>query len=83
MTSFGTITYYDVASGTGTIAPDSGGRMLTFTRTDIVWGEEPSVDERFGFNVRETEGGERTAFNLQFQQSEALRRLERLGAEQG
>jgi CspA family cold shock protein len=71
MTNFGKIKSYDSSSGTGSITPEAGGDTLRFLKTDLQQeGQVPKVDQRFSYDVSQTEGGKKFAVNLQHQQGE-------------
>ncbi len=71
MTHFGKIKSYDGDKGTGMITPDKGGDALPFRRKDLQQqAQEPSVDQRFGYETSEVNGGDKRAINLQLQQGE-------------
>ncbi|MDP4576043.1 cold-shock protein [Qipengyuania sp. G39] len=72
MTHFGKIKSYDSGKGTGMITPDKGGDALPFGRKDLQQeAQEPSVDQRYGYDTSEVDGGNKRAINLQPQQGEA------------
>ena len=72
MTHFGKIKSYDSGKGTGMITPDNGGDALAFGRKDLQQeAQEPSVDQRYGYDTSEVNGGNKRAINLQPQQGEA------------
>lgn len=71
MAHFGKIKSYDTSKGTGTIAPEAGGEPLGFAKADLQQkGEEPKVDQRFGYDTAQMNGGKARAINLQMQQSQ-------------
>lgn len=71
MTHFGKIKSYDTGKGTGTITPEAGGKPLAFAKADLQQeGEEPKVDQRFGYETAQMNGGEARAVNLQMQQGQ-------------
>src|SRR3546814_20665878 len=64
MTHFGKIKSYDSGKGTGMITPDKGGDALPFGRTDLQQEEqEPSVDQRYGYDTSEVNVGNNRAIN--------------------
>lgn len=71
MTHFGKIKSYDTGKGTGTITPEAGGEPLGFAKADLQQkGEEPKVDQRFGYDTAQMNGGKARAVNLQLQQGQ-------------
>ncbi len=71
MAHFGKIKSYDTSKGVGTIAPEAGGDPLSFAKVDLQQkGEEPKVDQRFGYETAQMDGGKARAINLQMQQSQ-------------
>lgn len=71
MTHFGKIKSYDSGKGTGMITPDKGGDALPFGRKDLQHeAQEPSVDQRYGYDTSEVNGGNKRAIKLQPQQGE-------------
>jgi CspA family cold shock protein len=74
MTSFGKIASYDSSKGTGTISPESGGDVLPFRKSALQeQAQEPQQDQRFGFDVKNTDNGKRYADNLHQQSGEVTR----------
>lgn len=68
MTHFGTIKSYDAGSGVGTITPEAGGEPLGFVKADLrQTNEEPKVDQRFGYETAQIDGGKARAINLHSQ----------------
>lgn len=54
MTNYGKIKSYDSAKGVGTIAPEKGGKPLAFVKADLQQqGQEPKVDQRYGYETRQ------------------------------
>lgn len=52
MLHYGKIQTYDVAKGSGTIAPENGGQMVEFGRADLHRNAaEPKTGQRFGYQV--------------------------------
>lgn len=71
MTHFGKIKSYDSDNGTGMITPDKGGVALPFRRKDLEReAQEPTVNQRFGYETSEVDGGDKRAIDLQPQQGE-------------
>lgn len=72
MTNFGKIKSYDSTKGTGTIVPESGGDALLFRKSDLQQqAQQPQQEQRYGFDVKDADGGKRYAVNLQHQPDEA------------
>ena len=72
MTHFGKIESYDSDKGTGTITPDKGGDALPFGRKDLQQeAQEPSIDQRYGYDTSEVDGRNKRAINLQPQMGES------------
>jgi CspA family cold shock protein len=70
MTHFGKIHFYDSTKGSGTIAPESGGDVLPFRKTDLQQqGEEPKSDQRYGYETQAGDGGKQWAVKLERQQA--------------
>lgn len=70
MTNFGKIKSYDSSKGVGTIAPEKGGDTLAFAKADLQQqGQEPKVDQRYGYETRQAEGGKTHAVSLQMEQA--------------
>ncbi|OCC25670.1 hypothetical protein MB02_01250 [Croceicoccus estronivorus] len=68
MTDFGNIKSYDTGRGKGTITPEQGGDALPFRRSDLQQKTgEPKLDQRYGYDVENTENGKRYAVNLKAQ----------------
>jgi CspA family cold shock protein len=68
MTQYGNIKFYDTDKGTGTIAPESGGDVLPFRKTDLQQqGQEPEVDQRYGYETQSGDGGKQWAVRLELQ----------------
>lgn len=69
MTHYGKIKSYDPGKGTGTITPEKGGDALAFVKADLQQeGQEPKVDQRFGYETKQVDGGKAHAVNLQMEQ---------------
>jgi CspA family cold shock protein len=69
MTHYGKIKSYDPGKGTGTIAPEKGGDALAFVKADLQQeSQEPKVDQRFGYETKQVDGGKAHAVNLQMEQ---------------
>ena len=65
MTHFGTVQSFNKATGQGFIHPESGGRDLSFVRSEILW--EPMVSPRTGMRLSyriSGENGEASAIDL-------------------
>lgn len=72
MTNFGKIKSYDSGKGMGTISPESGGDALSFRKSDLQQQSQvPQQDQRYGYDVKNADGGKRYAINLRQQQGEA------------
>lgn len=72
MTLFGKIKSYDSGTGTGLIDPDEGGDLLPFGRKDLQQqSQQPSVDQRYGFDTSEVNGRNRRAISLQPQRGDS------------
>ena len=83
MTNFGKIKTYDSGKGPGTIAPEQGGDALPFRKSDLQQqAQEPKQDQRYGYDVTNTNSGKRCAINLH-QQGEADIQQEQARAQQG
>ncbi len=71
MTHYGKIQSYDVAKGAGKIAPEKGGDALAFNKSDLQQqAQEPRVDQRYGYDTRQIDGGKAHATNLQMEQGD-------------
>ena len=71
MTHFGKIKSYDDGKGTGTITPEKGGDALPFKKADLQQqAQQPMVDQRYGYETAEVDGGKKRAVNLQQQQGD-------------
>ena len=82
MTHFGTIKSYDSNKGAGTISPEKGGDALPFRKKDLQQqAQEPEVDQRYGFETSEVDGGKKRAVNLQ--QGDGDRQKEQARNQQG
>ena len=65
MTHYGKIESYDSGKGAGTITPESGGSVLSFRKADLQkQGYIPEVNQRYGFETTEANGGGKRAINL-------------------
>ena len=83
MTDFGKIKSYDSNKGHGTIAPEQGGDVLPFRKSDLQQqAQEPKQDQRYGYDVQGAEGSKRYAINLH-QQGEADIQQEQARAQKG
>lgn len=68
MTNYGKIKTYDSDNGTGTISPERGGDAIPFGKSDLQQeGQMPVVDQRYGYETRQDNGGNRRAVKLQQQ----------------
>lgn len=71
MTQHGKIKSYDSIKGTGTIAPEKGGKPLAFGKTDLQQeAQEPKVDQRYSYETSQVGGGEARATDLQMEQGQ-------------
>lgn len=71
MTHYGTIKSYDSGKGSGTIAPEKGGEPLAFVKADLQQeAEEPKVNQRYGYETKQMNGGRPQAVNLQPEQGQ-------------
>ena len=83
MTNFGNIKSYDSGKGRGTIIPEQGGDALPFRKSDLQQqAQEPKLDQRYGYDVKNTDYGKRYAVNLH-QQGEADVQQDQARAQQG
>jgi CspA family cold shock protein len=72
MTNYGKIKSYDSSKGAGMIAPEKGGEPMAFAKADLQQqGQEPKVDERYGYETSKGDGGKMKAINLQMEQGQA------------
>ncbi|MHA6318382.1 cold-shock protein [Altererythrobacter sp. CAU 1778] len=68
--------------GAGTISPEKGGDALPFRKKDLQQqAQEPEVDQRYGFETSEVDGGKKRAVNLQ--QGDGDRQKEQARNQQG
>lgn len=68
MTHYGKIKSYDSSVGTGSISPEEGGEVLRFKKADLQQDDQvPKVDQRFGYETSEVDGGKKHAVKLQYQ----------------
>ena len=82
MTHYGKIKSYDSGKGSGTITPERGGDALPFKKADLQQqAQEPKVDQRYGYDTSEVDGGDKRAINLQPQQADPQQ--EQARAQQG
>jgi len=82
MTCYGKIKSYDSNAGTVSITAKKGGDVLRFKKSDLQQeAEMPKVDQRFGYETSEVDGGKKRAVNLQHQQGDIQK--EQAGAQQG
>lgn len=71
MTNYGKIKSYDSSKGVGTIVPDKSGDALSFSKSDLQQqAQEPEVNQRYGYETKQVDGGKARAVNLQMQQSQ-------------
>lgn len=71
MTHYGKIKSYDSGKGAGTISPEKGGDALAFNKSDLQQqGQEPKVDQRYGYETKQVDGGTAHAVNLQMEQGQ-------------
>jgi CspA family cold shock protein len=72
MTQYGKIKSYDTGKGSGTITPDKGGDVLSFSKSDLQQqAQEPRANQRYGYDTRQIDGGKVHAINLQMEQGES------------
>ena len=84
MSHYGTIKSYDSSKGAGTITPEKGGDALPFAKSDLQQqAQEPRVDQRFGFETAEVDGGNKRAINLRQQGDAQSQRVEQARNQQG
>ncbi len=82
MTHYGKIKNYNSEKGTGSIAPEKGGDPLDFAKADLQQqGQEPKVDQRYGYETKQVDGGKAQAVNLQMEQGQQGQR-EQAGKQQ-
>lgn len=68
MTHFGKIKSYDSSKGEGMITPEKGGDALPFGKSDLQQqAQEPKVDQRFGYETKQIDGGKAHAVSLKHQ----------------
>ncbi len=68
MTHFGKIESYDSSKGKGMITPEKGGEALPFGKSDLQQqAQEPKVDQRFGYETKQVDGGQAHAVSLKHQ----------------
>lgn len=73
MTKYGNIKSYDTSKGSGTIAPEQGGEVLNFGKSDLQQeASAPRSGQRFSYERKQVDGGMVTATNLR-QQGQAVR----------
>ncbi|MBX7492850.1 cold-shock protein [Qipengyuania sp. 1NDW9] len=73
MTKYGNIRSYDTGKGSGTIAPEQGGAVLEFGKSDLQQeASTPKSGERFSYETKQVDGGKECATNLR-QQEQAVR----------
>jgi cold shock CspA family protein len=67
MKFFGTVKSFDLASGDGSIKPDTAGDDLRFDRNAIMWGGEtpPITGQRLSYDIGQTKERQTCAVNLQ------------------
>jgi len=83
MTDFGTIKSYDGDRGTGTIVPEQGGDALPFRKSDLQQqAQEPRLNQRYGYDVKNADNGKRYAINLK-PQGDAQVQQEQARAQRG
>lgn len=73
MTYFGTITSYDAGTQSGTIKPDHGGTILSFTKLDLEDAHDPRVNQRYGYETAKSDDGKRQAISLRQRGEKKLR----------
>lgn len=73
MTKYGNIKSYDTGKGSGTIAPEQGGEVLNFGKSDLQQeASTPKTGQRFSYETKQADGGKQSATNLR-QQEQAVR----------
>lgn len=83
MTHFGKIQSYNSSEGSGTITPGKGGDALPFRKSDLQQqAQEPKVDQRYGYETSEIDGGNKRAVNLQHQQDDGQSRKDQARTQQ-
>ena len=71
MAHFGKIKSYDSGKGAGLITPEKGGDALPFNKSDLQQqGQEPKIDQRYGYETKQVDGGARHAVSLQMEQGQ-------------
>lgn len=66
MTHYGKIKSYDSVKGEGMINPEKGGDALPFKKADLQQeAQAPRVDQRYGYETSEVDGGSKCATKLQ------------------
>lgn len=72
MTHYGKIHSYDATKGAGMITPEKGGDALPFAKADLQQqAEVPKVDQRYGYETKQGEGGKSHAISLQMEQGDS------------
>ncbi len=70
MTHYGKIKSYDSNKSSGMITPEKGGDALPFGRSDLQeQAKEPKVDQRFGYETKQVDGGKAHAVSLKHQEA--------------
>lgn len=83
MTHYGKIESYDSGKGAGMIAPENGGTALSFKKADLQkQGRVPAVNQRYGYDTTEANGGGKRAINLREQSESQSQIYERQAREQ-
>ena len=73
MTKYGNIRSYDSGKGSGTIAPEQGGAVLDFGKSDLQQeASTPKSGQRFSYEIKQADGGKECATNLR-QQEQSVR----------
>jgi CspA family cold shock protein len=84
MPFFGRIIAYDSDGEIGTIAPEGGGTPLPFRKSDLETGmRAPRIDQRFGYETSEINGGGKRAVFLFPQPVDGDRQREQAIAQRG
>lgn len=69
MTLYGQIKSYDSGKGSGSIAPEAGGEVLEFGKSDLQQeASMPRSGQRYSYDTEQAGGGENRAVNLRQQE---------------
>ena len=70
MAHYGLIKNYDGKQGTGTITPEKGGEVLTFSKEGLNDPkQDPKPTQRYSFETGSFDGGKKEAVNLRRHES--------------